>query len=336
MDVKVLIDNIVRQTTVLIAQLATSAGIRAPLAHIANEVFLNLVRELEAHGVSRKVAADMFGLALRSYQQKIRRLEESVTQRDTSLWEAILDLIRERGPITRSQIGQRFKYDEERVIAAILRDQVESGLIYCSGQGPGTRYRMTSEDELRQAMESDSTSATEALVWISAHRDGPISAAQLAANLGLDEGTVVETLERLAQDGRLEALDTNGARTYRCPTCVLPLGSSIGWEAAVYDHYASLVQAIAAKLSQGKTCAFADDVLGGSTYSFEIWSGHPFEESVLALLREYRAELSKLREAVERHNQRQGIPSEGYTEVVFYLGQSVRHRDWNSAPTQEP
>ena len=60
-----LIDAIVQQTTLLIAQLATSAGIRAPLAHIADQVFLDLANEIEQQGVSRKVVADMFGLALR-------------------------------------------------------------------------------------------------------------------------------------------------------------------------------------------------------------------------------------------------------------------------------
>ncbi len=36
MDAKLLIDAIVQQTTVLIAHLSTSAGLRAPLAHVAD------------------------------------------------------------------------------------------------------------------------------------------------------------------------------------------------------------------------------------------------------------------------------------------------------------
>lgn len=48
MDVKLLIDAIVPQATVLIAQLSTSAGIRAPLSHIADQVFLDLAAEIEA------------------------------------------------------------------------------------------------------------------------------------------------------------------------------------------------------------------------------------------------------------------------------------------------
>ena len=36
MNTKLLVDSIVRQTTVLIAQLCTAAGVRAPLAQIAD------------------------------------------------------------------------------------------------------------------------------------------------------------------------------------------------------------------------------------------------------------------------------------------------------------
>ena len=52
MQSKLLVDAIVQQTTVLIAQLSTAAGIRAPLAHIADQVFLELSREIERQGVS--------------------------------------------------------------------------------------------------------------------------------------------------------------------------------------------------------------------------------------------------------------------------------------------
>ena len=86
MTVEFLIHAIVHQTTILIAQLATLGGARAPLAQVANQVFLDLVRELERQGVSRKVSADMFGLGLRTYRRKIQRMSESSTERGRSLW----------------------------------------------------------------------------------------------------------------------------------------------------------------------------------------------------------------------------------------------------------
>src|SRR5690349_24364616 len=81
MTVELLIQAIVRQTTILIAQLATTGGTRAPLAHVAHQVFLDLVHELERQGVSKKVSADMFGLGLRTYQRKIQRFAESATDK---------------------------------------------------------------------------------------------------------------------------------------------------------------------------------------------------------------------------------------------------------------
>src|SRR5215471_11662950 len=108
MTVELLIQAIVRQTTILIAQLATLGGARAPLAQVANQVFLELARELERQGVSRKVSADMFGLGLRTYRRKIQRLTESSTDRGRSLWEVVLEFIKGRSSTTKHDLLLRF------------------------------------------------------------------------------------------------------------------------------------------------------------------------------------------------------------------------------------
>src|SRR5690242_17537894 len=133
MTVELLIQAIVRQTTILIAQLATAGGARAPLAHVANQVFLDLVRELDEQGVSRKVGADMFGLALRSYQRKIQRLTESNTDRGHSLWEAVLTHLEERKIATRNEVLARFHRDDDQLVRSVLHDLTESGLVFASG-----------------------------------------------------------------------------------------------------------------------------------------------------------------------------------------------------------
>jgi hypothetical protein len=130
MNVNVLIDAIVRQTTVLIAQLATAAGLRAPLAHTANQVFLDLVRELKEQGVGNKVIADMFGLALSTYHSKIRRLSESRSERGRSLWKATLAFIKERGAVTQADVLKRFQYDDGPSVRGVLNDLVESGMVF--------------------------------------------------------------------------------------------------------------------------------------------------------------------------------------------------------------
>jgi hypothetical protein len=115
-NVNLLIDAIVRQTTVLIAQLATAGGARAPLAHTANQVFLDLIRELKEQGLGNKVIADMFGLSLRTYHKKMARLSESSTDRGRSLWEALLAYVTDKGPVTRAEVLLRFQHDEDPTV----------------------------------------------------------------------------------------------------------------------------------------------------------------------------------------------------------------------------
>jgi hypothetical protein len=81
----------VQQTTVLIAQLSTAAGLRAPLAHVADQVFVELSRELEAQGLGRKVVADMFGMALRGYwTPRARAFGSTQSQRQSTTRQATL------------------------------------------------------------------------------------------------------------------------------------------------------------------------------------------------------------------------------------------------------
>src|SRR6185295_15855984 len=128
-----LIDAIVRQTMVLIAQLATAGGGRAQLSHTANQVFLDLVAALKEQGLGNKVIADMFGMALRTYQTKVQRLSESRTDRGRSLWEVLFAFVQEKGKeraVPRAVILQRFRHDDALVVSGVLRDLVDSGLLY--------------------------------------------------------------------------------------------------------------------------------------------------------------------------------------------------------------
>jgi hypothetical protein len=77
------------------------------------------------------------------------------------------------------------------------------------------------------------------------------------------------------------------------------------------------------KLQNGTTRALPDDEVGGSTYSFDIWRGHPREAEVRALLRDTRQRLSVLWDEVTAHNTahaERAMP--GAQRVTFYCGQS--------------
>jgi hypothetical protein len=141
MDVELLIQAIVRQTTVLIARLATDGGQRVPLAGISDRVFVEMVLELERQGISRKVSADMFGLCLRTYVRKIRRKTELPSRREKSLWQQVFDFVTTRGAVTRCELLLEFPNESNSQVRAVLHDLWASGLLLAGGSGGGTYYR---------------------------------------------------------------------------------------------------------------------------------------------------------------------------------------------------
>ncbi len=323
MNVRVLIDAVVRQNMVLVATLSTAAGVRAPLAHVANEVFLNLVQELEAQGLRQKVIADMFGLALRSYQRKVQRLTESATEQGRSLWEAVFSYVHERETVSRADVLRRFRFDDEAMVRGVLDDLVESGLVYRKGRLDATVYRAADDvdngepDEPGERAEADA-----ALVWVAVYRSGGTTRAELGEQLRLTDMALDRALERLVRDGRI-ARDGQGADArLHTEACFTPYDEASGWEAALFDHYQAVVTAIVRKLRAGSNRAKRDDRVGGSTYSFDVWRGHPFKERVYGLLRRVREEADLLLDEVVRYNETHGRPADA-TRVSFYAGQSL-------------
>ena len=126
-------------------------------------------------------------------------------------------------------------------------------------------------------------------------------------------------LTRLLGQGRIEAHDRDGATFYSSRELFIPLDASVGWEAAVYDHFHALVRTICSKVAGS---AKDQELVGGSTYSFAVWPGHPYEEQALGTLKRFRTEQSALRAKVDAHNAQSGIP-EKHRMLVTYAGQHV-------------
>lgn len=322
MTLELLIHSIVRQTTVLIAQLATAGGARAPLAQIADQVFLELVRELERQGVSRRVSADMFGLGLRTYQRKIQRLGESLTDRGRSLWEVVLEHVRTRPIVTRGEILLRFARDDESQVRGVLHDLCENRLVFSSGTGPSTVYRAASEAELGALRTMRAAEGLDELIWALIYQLGPVGVDDILGNGGLERRELEEALSRLVASGCVERSDEQGVPTYRATSLVIPLGASVGWEAAVFDHFKAMVNTITARLARDRASASLQDRVGGSTYSLDVWDGHPHGEEVYGTLSRCRAMIGELRDKVEQFNAEHGVP-ETYTRVVLYAGQCL-------------
>jgi hypothetical protein len=324
-DVQLVTQYIVRQTTVLLAQISTAAGVRAPLSHVADQVFFELARELEGQGVRRNVVADMFGLALRSYQMKMQRLAETAgVQR--SLWQEVYAQLEQRSA-SRRELQHRFPLVEVRTMRSILHDLVDSGLAYKSGRGEDAVYGLTSESERQRLQDAGSVASLANLVWLTLSTRGSYSREALAQQFNVEPGKLEEALSRLCKDGR--AVEQNGQ--FVAQSFEIPVGAEEGWEAAICDHFRAVATAIAAKLST-RTSQPSDRV-GGATLGFTIYDGHPKQAQVYQLLERVRAQVGELWREVAEIN-RQAPPPADAERVTFYFGQSVTPRA-DEAPVEE-
>jgi hypothetical protein len=318
-NVTLLIDAIVRQTVVLIAELATNGGLRAPLARLADQVFLELARELESQGLSRKVSADMFGLALRSYQRKVQRIAEGDGDRTRTLWEGVYEFVRSRDVASRREVLDRFRHDDEEVVRGVLADLVESGLVFSTGPSQDTSFRAATDGEIGALART--LGKSDEMIWALVFRTGPTTVARLAGSGGLSEADAEAALERLVRAGRVSRRDGPDGASYGTKRFDVAVGAPAGWEAAMFDHFHAVVRTMTTKLRASEQKSTLDDSIGGSTYSFEVWPGHPLAGEVLGALKRFREQHSALRERVKEYNRNDRRRPPVRHGVIVYGGQ---------------
>jgi hypothetical protein len=212
---------------------------------------------------------------------------------------------------------KRFRHDDEASLRGVLRDLTESGLVFSSCAGNGLAYRAATKDEVSTLRRGSDGVALEAFVWSTVYREGPLGVDELGARTGLGAGELATILETLIASGKIE----RSGEELRSLELVLGFDDPAGWESSVLDHFTALVQTVIRKLSLDQRAKRHDEV-GGSTYHFELWRGHPFESEVLGELQRFRQRMSALRSQLDDYNRAQ--PEQKPTlRVVAYYGQST-------------
>ncbi len=159
------------------------------------------------------------------------------------------------------------------------------------------------------------------MVWLAIYRR-PSTRTELAASLSFEASLVDAAIDALVSEGRVRRdCDSLSAQTF-----LVPVGSEQGWEAAVFDHFSVVANAIAAKVRRGARSG-ADDVVGGATLTFEIAPGHPNEQEVYGLLARVRRDVNDLWARVIQHDERHPEVGKQKVKVTFYFGQNVEDTD---------
>ena len=103
----------------------------------------------------------------------MRRYSESVTDRGVSLWEAVLRFVRDHGFVTRADVLRRFHADDEATVRAVLKDLVDTGLLFRAGPADRTTFRAAKPEEV--AAVDDGTDTAAQFVRVLLHQQGPLA-----------------------------------------------------------------------------------------------------------------------------------------------------------------
>jgi hypothetical protein len=195
----------------------------------------------------------------------------------------------------------RLRYDDEHSLMGVLRDLCESSLVFASGSGKSRVYRQATNEDLLTAGREDDGLGLEAYLWTIVYREQHASLEELAGATGLEAAKLEAPLAALIAAGRVERVASAGREEYRARELVLGLDDPAGWEASVLDHFSAMVQTVTRKLALDQRARLKDEV-GGSTYHFKLWRGHPLQDEVVGELARFRERMSQLRRKVDEHN----------------------------------
>src|SRR6185436_1768291 len=177
-------------------------------------------------------------LALRTYRRKVQRLAESETLSGRSLWEAIHGFLTERHVTNQPEVLAHFHRDDQQIVRGVLKDLVDSGLVFRTGRGPTSSYRAATPADLAHATATGrDVDGADMLVWALVYRLGPVSRKKLAEYIALPGEELDAALTRLVVAEHVVLVEGEVEQDYRADAFVARLGDPRGWEASVFDHF---------------------------------------------------------------------------------------------------
>jgi hypothetical protein len=330
MSLQSLARALIRDTSMLVAAVATRDGARMPLGPLGDRLFHGLACELHAKQIRRRVAADMFGMVPRAYLRKVRRAEESVTDHGYSLWQAVYEHIASTQGVDLAELSRRFHRDDEGVLRGVLSDLRESGLVEVTAQQP-PRYVASNGRELGARLtRARQASGSDELVWAVIYREGPLYRETLQQVVGLPDAELDAIVLRLKEAGRIFERPKR-ERILLCSASTVPdLDAPEHWEALVFEHYNAVVRTLTTQLATQDA-----ENTASATFTFNLWPGHPMGHEVEKLFQQLRSEVSALRSRIDQFNAQQ--PPRRHERLMLYLGMSEdRPRVVESPSTMTP
>lgn len=324
-----LVERMVPLVAELFATLKANDPLRMDFADIAHKTLLDIVEVLNEEGLSNEVIAESLGMTISGFYKKIKELRSTYStpsggrRAAPSLMERVYKHVHDNGsptrPVSYNDLTDHFHLVPADRLNAVLRFLVRYSLLSVAGHGIYRQYRIVPRSEQAPAGYQD--------VVLMLYRDGPMSTEQLEQRLQLSDQELERHISRLRDNGRLE--ETTGDDStprYRATAYHIPVGTPEGFEAALWDHFSTMVRAMCKKVRLAKYGAAAADVVGGATASFEVPVDSPEYAEISGFLKDSRERLQAWFERVQPYIDDRD-PGREYARVSVYVGQMVEADD---------
>ncbi|MBT9558306.1 MAG: hypothetical protein IV100_19895 [Myxococcales bacterium] len=197
-------------------------------------------------------------------------------------------------------------------------------LLGSRGRGASRRFEVLHGERVRR----DSSFDLSVLLF----RDGPLTLPELATRLGESEATIQSHLDRLDGEGRLKRRDGEGGPRYALDDYHIPIGTPLGFEAALWDHIRVVFRAVSKKVRMRHHRSGLDDLIGGTTFSFDVPEDDPLYSELAGYLKRTRLEMEGWLARVKALEQAPGWEGRPKRRVTIYAGQMVE----DLVPSAEP
>lgn len=325
MKFSTLVERMVPLVAELFATLKANDPLRMDFAAIGQKTLLDIVGVLRQEGLTNDEIAASLDLSIAGFYKRVRELRETYSpvggRRRTTLWERVYEHVlaktggSPRKAVRYAQIQASFGSVGDERLRSTLRFLVRYGLLTVTGSAQQPEYRIVPRDE--------EPGASYHAVVVTLYRDGPLSLAELAARLEGTEDECLAHIETLRGAGKLVEVEAEGEPVrYRATGYHIEPETEEGFQAALWDHFHTVVRAICRKVRMRSHLAQLRDVDGGTTFSFDIPADHPLYGEVSGFLAETRVRMEDWLTRVQALDAATP-PEVPRARVTIYTGQMV-------------
>lgn len=282
--------------------------------------FVHLLKQQEQ--LTNSELAMLMGRSVSTFYERRRRLEGAASSGGVEELQAVYDAVLARTAASPTRAVREWEIQgdlpdlPEGTLAASLRYLVRFGMLAVCRGGRLREYRLVPPRTGRPGRYHDFV--------ITLYAGGPSTLPSVAELLGLTGAQAESYLERLSRSGKLETLPPDlpgGPPRYRATGYHIAPDELDGWYASLWIHFRAVCKAIIHKARERDLPPADADLIGGTTFEFDVPIGSSLEAEIGGFLAETRGRMEGWLSRVQALEQSE--PDAPRRRITIYTGQMV-------------